>query len=270
MYVGVSFYEIFFGNFSKNIKFDSAIIKRFDPEKTEINALISPVEYGERSNPSPDVPLPAESGTLASTGSMGQELIIQMDQPMSNMSSESEFESDLGGTVTNSNDESQYPAIGKLEVSDLFPPEAIFESSQLGRKLKRTFENVAGQKRTRYEKRDLECALKVLIEESDFDGIVDLFERISSQATDEETLTQHLNRAKCFKYFHSKKFEDLYKLVDAFVFEREHHSELQVIFFRKLICDSSKKLTIQNRYNIFHTIFRNYGMKHGIKTSKFD
>ena len=264
MYVGVSFYENCFGNFSKNIKFDSAIIKRFDPEKTEINALISPVEYGERSNPSPDVPLPAESGTLASTGSMGQELIIQMDQPMSNMSSESEFESDLGGTVTNSNDESQYPAIGKLEVSDLFPPEAIFESSQLGRKLKRTFENVAGQKRTRYEKRDLECALKVLIEESDFDGIVDLFERISSQATDEETLTQHLNRAKCFKYFHSKKFEDLYKLVDAFVFEREHHSELQVIFFLKLICDSSKN----SQY--FNTIFRNYGMKHGIKTSKFD
>merc|ERR1712131_432447 len=111
------------------------------------------------------------------------------------------------------------------------------------------------QKRTRYEKRGLECALKGLIEESDFDGIVDLFERTSSQATDEETLTQHLNRAKCFKYFHSKKFEDLYKLVDAFVFEREHHSELQVIIFRKLTCDSSKNL------QYFNTIFKLFGMK---------
>ena len=163
---------------------------------------------------------------------MGQEPIIQMDtQPMSNMSSESEFESDLSGPIaTNMSDESsQYPVIGKLEISNLFSPETVFESSQLGRKLKRTFENVAGQKRTRYEKKDLEGALKVLLEESDFDGIVDLLERISSQATNEETLTQHLNRAKCFKYFYSKKFEDLYKLVDAFVFEREHHSELQVM-----------------------------------------
>ena len=255
-----------FKNAFQNIKLDSAIIKRFDPEKTEINSLIAPGSYEDKSdltdssvNPSGNSSFPSETGT----SSMGQEPIIQMDQPMSNMSSESEFESDLVGTATNS-DESQYPAIGQLEVSNLFAPETVFESSQLGRKLKRTFENVAGQKRTRYEKRDLEGALKVLIEESDFDGIVDLFERISSQATDEDTLTQHLNRAKCFKYFHSKKFEDLYKLVDAFVFEREHHSELQVIFFLKLICDSSKN----SQY--FNTIFRNYGMKHGIKTSKFD
>ena len=173
----------------------------------------------------PSVPLPSESGL--GTSSMGQEPIIQMDQSMSNMSSESEFESDLVGTATNS-DEAQYPVIGNLEISNLFSPETVFESSQLGRKLKRTFENVAGQKRTKYEKRDLEGALKVLIEESDFDGIVDLFERISSQATDEGALTQHLNRAKCFKYFYSKKFDDFYKLVDGFNFERAHHSELQV------------------------------------------
>ena len=127
----------------------------------------------------PSVPLPSESGL--GTSSMGQEPIIQMDQSMSNMSSESEFESDLVGTATNL-DEAQYPVIGNLEVSNLFSPETLFESSQLGRKLKRTFENVAGQKRTKYEKQDLEGALKVLIEESDFDGIVDLFERISSQA----------------------------------------------------------------------------------------
>merc|ERR1719410_749777 len=172
---------------------------------------------------------------------MGQEPIIQMDQSMSNMSSESEFESDLGGTATNS-DESQYPAIGQLEVSNLFEPETVFESSQLGRKLKRTFENVAGQKRTRYEKQDLEGALKKLIEESDFDGIVDLFERISSQATDEETLTQHLNRAKCFKYFHSKKFDELYKLVDAFTFERAHHSELQKLWYEARYQDEQVRL----------------------------
>ena len=105
-------------------------------------------------------------------------------------------------------------------------------------------------------KNNLEGALKKLIEESDFDGIVDLFERISSQATDEETLTQHLNRAKCFKYFHSKKFDELYKLVDAFTFERAHHSELQVLF--------SKIFEWSN------DISRNCGMKQGIKTSKFD
>ena len=214
-------------NALQNIKLDSAIIKRFDPEKTEINSLISPARFEEKSDLTDPNSFPPESGI--GTSSMGQEPIIQMDQSMSNMSSESEFESDLGGTATNS-DESQYPVIGKLEVSNLFSPETVFESSQLGRKLKRTFENVAGQKRTRYEKQDLEGALKKLIEESDFDGIVDLFERISSQATDEETLTQHLNRAKCFKYFHSKKFDELYKLVDAFTFERAHHSELQVLF----------------------------------------
>jgi len=232
---------------AQNIKLDSAIIKRFDPEKTEINSLIPPggFEKSDVTDPSgPSVPLPyvplsSESGL--GTSSMGQEPIIQMDQSMSNMSSESEFESDLVGTATNS-DEAQYPVIGNLEISNLFSSETVFESSQLGRKLKRTFENVAGQKRTKYEKRDLEGALKVLIEESDFDGIVDLFERISSQATDEGALTQHLNRAKCFKYFYSKKFDDFYKLVDSFNFERAHHTELQKLWYEARYQDEQVRL----------------------------
>jgi len=270
---------------AQNIKLDSAIIKRFDPEKTEINSLIS-TRYEEKSDLT-DPSLQSESGI--GTSSMGQEPIIQMDQPMSNMSSESEFESDLVGTATNS-DESRYPVIGNLEVSHLFSPETVFESSQLGRKLKRTFENVAGRKRTRYEKRDLEGALKALIEESDFNGIVDLFERISSQATDEEKLTQHLNRAKCFKYFYTKKFDDLYKLVDAFVFERDHHSELQKLWYEARYQDEqvrldkerkSKKLPhrtmgpvdkyrIRKKYQLPATIWDGMPIKKGYRESSRD